>query len=52
MIEKVITVPVEYTATAEDVVMTGEKANEARLHLSGAKFRSGCPVSGSGGGEN
>ncbi len=37
MIEKVITVPVEYTATAEDVVMTGEKAVEAKLHLSGPK---------------
>lgn len=37
MLEKSITVPVEYTATAEDVVMTGEKANEVRLQLSGSK---------------
>ncbi|NDY74215.1 hypothetical protein DO021_20255 [Desulfobacter hydrogenophilus] len=37
MIEKVISVPVEYTATAENVVMTGEKAKEARLHLSGSR---------------
>ena len=37
ILEKVITVPVEYTATAQDVVMTGEKANEAKLHLNGAK---------------
>ncbi|WP_300463569.1 diadenylate cyclase [Desulfobacula sp.] len=36
-LEKVITVPVEYTATSEDVVMTGEKAKEARLHLAGTK---------------
>ncbi|WP_321492957.1 CdaR family protein [uncultured Desulfobacter sp.] len=36
-IEKVITVPVEYTATAEDVVMIGEKATDAKLHISGAK---------------
>jgi uncharacterized protein (TIGR00159 family) len=37
MIEKVITVPVEYTATAEDVVLIGNKANEIRLHLAGSK---------------
>lgn len=37
MMERVITVPVEYTATAEDVVMTGDKAREAKLHLSGSK---------------
>lgn len=37
MLEKIITVPVEYTATAEGVVMTGAKANEVRLHLSGSK---------------
>jgi diadenylate cyclase len=37
LLEKVITIPVEYTATSEDVVMTGEKAKEARLHLAGTK---------------
>jgi YbbR domain-containing protein len=37
MLEKIITVPVEYTATAEDVVMTGSKVNEVRLHLAGSK---------------
>ena len=37
MIEKVVTVPVEYTATAENVVMTGDKAKEVRLHLAGSK---------------
>ena len=37
MLEKVITAPVEYTATAENVVMTGEKAKEVKLHLTGPK---------------
>ncbi len=37
MLEKVIVVPVEYTATAEELVMVGEKANEVRLHLAGPK---------------
>lgn len=37
MLEKVISVPVEYTATSEDLVMTGKKAKEVRLHLAGSK---------------
>ncbi len=37
MLEKFIIVPVEYTATAEDVVLTGAKTNEVRLHLGGSK---------------
>ncbi len=37
MLEKIITVPVEYTATTEDVVMIGEKATEISLHLAGSK---------------
>jgi len=37
MLEKIITVPVEYTATTEDVVMIGEKATEIHLHLAGSK---------------
>lgn len=37
VLERVVTVPVEYTATTDDVMMTGEKAKEARLHLSGAR---------------
>ncbi len=37
MLEKVLTAPVEYTATAEEMVMIGEKANEVRLHLAGSK---------------
>lgn len=37
MLEKVLTVPVEYTATASDLVLVGEKATEVRLHLAGPK---------------
>lgn len=37
MLEKIITVPVEYTATAEEIVMIGEKPTEIRLHLAGSK---------------
>jgi len=37
LLEKFITAPVEYTATAENVVLSGEKINDARLHLSGSK---------------
>lgn len=37
MLEKIITVPVEYTATSDEVVMIGEKPKDVRLHLSGPK---------------
>ncbi len=37
MLEKIISVPVEYTATAEDVVMIGDKPKEIKIHLAGAK---------------
>ena len=37
MLEKVLIAPVEYTATAEEMVMIGEKANEVRLHVAGSK---------------
>lgn len=37
MLEKIITVPVEYTATSDEVVMIGEKPKDVRLHLTGAK---------------
>ena len=37
ILEKVLTVPVEYTATAPNLVLVGEKATEVRLHLTGPK---------------
>ena len=35
ILEKVITVPVEYTASPSNLVLAGDKAKEVRLHLSG-----------------
>jgi uncharacterized protein (TIGR00159 family) len=37
MLEKVITVPVEYTASSPNLTLVGNKAEEVRLHLSGPK---------------
>ena len=37
MLEKVITVPVEYIASSPNLTLVGEKAEEVRLHLSGPK---------------
>jgi len=37
ILEKVITVPVEYTASSPNLTLVGNKAEEVRLHLSGPK---------------
>lgn len=37
IIEKVITVPVEYTAPKTGLVLVGEKVNEVKVHLTGTK---------------
>ncbi|KPJ79141.1 MAG: hypothetical protein AMJ54_00320 [Deltaproteobacteria bacterium SG8_13] len=37
VLEKVVTVPVEYTASPAHLVLAGDKAKEVRLHLSGPK---------------
>jgi diadenylate cyclase len=37
MLEKVLTVPVEYVATPRDTVLVGDKAAEVKLHLVGRK---------------
>jgi diadenylate cyclase len=37
IIEKVLTVPVEYIATPHDIVLVGEKPSEVKLHLAGPK---------------
>jgi YbbR domain-containing protein len=37
MLEKVVTVPVEYTASSANLTLVGNKAEEVRLHLSGPK---------------
>jgi len=37
LLEKVITVPVEYTASPSNLVLVGDKSQEVRLHLSGPK---------------
>ncbi|GAB6097926.1 hypothetical protein JCM14469_41800 [Desulfatiferula olefinivorans] len=37
IIEKIITVPIEYTATADNMVMIGEKPKDIRVHLTGSK---------------
>ena len=37
LLEKVITVPVEYTASPSNLVLVGDKSKEVRLHLSGPK---------------
>jgi uncharacterized protein (TIGR00159 family) len=38
IIEKVITVPVEYTAPRPGLVLAGEKVNEVKVHLTGTKL--------------
>ena len=37
IMEKVVTVPVEYTASSPNLTLVGDKAEEVRLHLSGPK---------------
>jgi uncharacterized protein (TIGR00159 family) len=37
IIEKVLTVSVEYTATPHNILLVGEKASEVKLHLAGPK---------------
>ena len=37
MLEKVVTVPVEFTASPENLVLVGDKDKNVRLHLSGPK---------------
>ena len=37
ILERVLTVPIEYTAAPASLVMVGQKADNARIHLSGAK---------------
>ena len=37
ILEKVVTVPVEYTASSPNLTLVGDKAEEVRLHLSGPK---------------
>lgn len=37
ILEKIISVPIEYTATAQDVVMIGEKPKDIRVHITGSK---------------
>ena len=37
VLEKVVSVPVEYAASPPDLVMVGEKQQEVRLHLAGPK---------------
>ena len=37
ILEKIITVPVEYTGTATGLTLVGDKEKEIRLHLAGSK---------------
>jgi len=37
MLEKIVTVPVEYTASPANLILVGDKQKEVRLHLSGSK---------------
>ncbi|MGD9368961.1 MAG: CdaR family protein [Desulfobacteraceae bacterium] len=37
VLEKVITVPVEYTVTSPSLVLVGDKEKQVRLHLAGSK---------------
>ncbi len=37
LLEKVYTVPVEYTLTSPDLVLVGDKDNEIRIHLAGPR---------------
>jgi YbbR domain-containing protein len=37
MLEKIVTVPVEYTTSPEHLILVGDKQKEVRLHLAGSK---------------
>jgi len=37
MLEKIMTVPVEYTASPANLILVGDKQKEVRLHLAGSK---------------
>ena len=37
MLEKIVTVPVDYTASPANLILVGDKQKEVRLHLAGAK---------------
>ena len=37
MLEKILTVPVEYTASPPNIILVGDKQKEVRLHLVGSK---------------
>ena len=37
MLEKVVTVPVEYTASPADLILIGDKQKEVRIHLAGSR---------------
>jgi len=37
MLEKIVTVPVEYTTSPEHLILVGDKQQEVRLHLAGSK---------------
>jgi hypothetical protein len=37
MLEKIVTVPVEYTASPENLILVGDKQQEVRLHLAASK---------------
>jgi len=37
MLEKIVTVPVEYTASPANLILVGDKQKEVRLHLAGSK---------------
>ena len=37
ILEKIVTVPVEYTASPSNLILVGDRQNEVRLHLSGLK---------------
>jgi hypothetical protein len=42
MLEKVVTVPVEYTSASSNLILVGDKAKEVRLHLVGQKSNLIC----------
>ncbi len=37
MLEKIVTVPLEYTTSPENLILVGDKQQEVRLHLAGSK---------------
>jgi len=37
MLEKIVTVPVEYTTSPENLILVGDKQQEVRIHLAGSK---------------